>query len=150
VVVDVPLGLGIGDMAEAVRERVEVSGHHDSWQITAGSFEAALDYARERFDEPIVLARRDRDRLWPRVTLEVTTDPALAGQAPPLAELAHPPAPPAPPAPPEPVAEPEPAYLPTAPDEDSDMPPDLEAIFAHQDEPARRTHRLPRQRRAPR
>jgi hypothetical protein len=142
VVVDVPLGLGMADMAEALRERVEVSGHHDSWQITAGSFEAALDYARERFDDPIVLARRDRDRWWPRVTLEVTTDPALAEQAPPLEELAHPPVPP------EPVAEPE--YQPTAEDADSDLPPDLEAIFAHQDTPARGSHRLPRPRRSAR
>lgn len=147
VVVDVPLGLGIGGMAEAVRERVEVSGHHGSWQITAGSFEAALEYARERFDEPIVLSRRDRDRWWPRVTLEVTTDPGLAQAAPPLEELAHPPAPP-PPAP-EPVVEqirePEHELEPTAYD-DSDLPPDLEAIFAHQDTPARRAHRVPRQR----
>lgn len=131
------LGQGIGEMVEAVRERVEVSGHDSSWQITAGSFEAALDYAQARFGEPVVLARRDRDRLWPRVTLEVTTDPELAESAPPLDELADPV-----------VPEPRQPEEDAAPVEDGPLPPDLEAIFAHQNLPARGARRVPRQRRS--
>lgn len=125
------LGLGIGDMMEALRDRVEVSGHDESWQITAGSFDDALGYARERFDEPIVLARRDRRRWWPRVTLVVSTDPDQADEAPPLEELAR---------------DPEPSARPVddggaTPDPDSELPAELEAIFAHQDVPRPRSSR---------
>lgn len=84
-----PLGQGIGDMFQAVRSRVEVGGTGSTWEVTAASFEDALDYARERFGEPAVLARKDRTRWWPRVTLTVTTDPALARSAPDLEEIAH-------------------------------------------------------------
>ena len=80
-------------MVEAVRDRVEVSSHGETWHVTAGSFDDALAYARERFDAPVVLSRRDRGRWWPRVTLEVTEDPAYAASAPSLEELAHPAAP---------------------------------------------------------
>lgn len=83
-----PLGQGIGEWWEAFRDRVEVDGHETTWQVTAGSFESALAYSRERFGDVSVLARRDRSRWWPRVTLKVTTDPALVGSAPPLEELA--------------------------------------------------------------
>ena len=55
-----PLGQGIEEMWDAVRDRVEVSGHGPTWQVTAGSFDAALAYARERFGDPVVLERRDR------------------------------------------------------------------------------------------
>jgi hypothetical protein len=87
-VITVPLGQGIGEWWEAVRDRVEVDGHETTWQVTAGSFESALAYARERFGEPTVLSRRDHGRWWPRVTLTVTTDPALAGSGPPLEDIA--------------------------------------------------------------
>ena len=130
--VAVSLGLGIGDMMEAVRDRVEVSGHDASWQITAGSFDDALGYARDRFAEPIVLARRDRSRWWPRVTLVVTTDPDLADEAPPLDELAREP---------EPPAQPEYDDRAATPDPESELPAALEAIFAHQDVPRPRSSR---------
>jgi len=98
-----PLGQGMTEMLEAVRDRIEVSGHGSTWQVTAGSFEDALGYARERFEDPAVLARADRNRWWPRVTLTVTTDPLLAASAPPLDELVAPVVPP-PPVVPEPSA----------------------------------------------
>lgn len=85
-----PLGRGIGEMWEAVRDRVEVSGHHPVWRITAGSFDSALDYARRRFGEPVVLDRRDRTRWWPRVMLTVTTDRDLAASAPPFEDVSGP------------------------------------------------------------
>ena len=85
-----PLGQGIGEMVEAVQGRVELSGEDPRWEVTAGSFEGALAYARERFADPVVLARRDRNRWWPRVTIVVSTDPAAAASAPPLEELAGP------------------------------------------------------------
>jgi hypothetical protein len=128
-----PLGRVIAETVADLRDRVEVSWHHDRWHVTAGSFESALSYVDTRFDHAAVLARRDHGRRWPRVTLEVTTDAALATEAPPLTELAHPPVPapePAPlqavPAPVEPV-QPEPV-------DTSDLPSDLEAIFAHQND----------------
>lgn len=124
-----PLGQGIGDMWEAVRDRVEVSGNGPTWHVTAGSFDAALAYARERFEDPAVLSRADRNRWWSRVTLTVTTDPALAASAPPLEDVARPVVPPQP----TPVdadldeVEAQPAWSET-------MPASLEAIFAHQEE----------------
>jgi len=87
-----PLGTGIGEMWKAVQDRIEVDGHDPTWQVTAGSFDSALAYARARFGDPAaVLARTDRGRRRPRVTLTVTTDPALAASAPLLEELALPP-----------------------------------------------------------
>lgn len=85
-----PLGQGIGEMWDAVRDRVEVGGHGPTWQVTAGSFDSALAYAREAFGDVTVLTRRDRDRWWPRVTLTVTTDATTAATAPPLEDLARP------------------------------------------------------------
>jgi hypothetical protein len=85
-----PLGNGIGEMWSAVRDRVEVGGDGRTWHVTAASFDAALAYARDRFDDPAVLARKDRSRWWPRVTLTVTTDATLAQQAPALGDLAGP------------------------------------------------------------
>ncbi len=117
--VTVPLGQGIGETWEAVRDRIEVSGHGPVWQVTAGSFDSALSYARERFGDPVVLRRRDRHRWWPRVTLTVTTDPTLAESAPPLEDLARPVVP----------------QQPRRVREDlEEMPSSLEAFFAHQDE----------------
>jgi hypothetical protein len=80
---------GIAELLEAIPERIEVSGHAPTWKVTGGSFESVVDYANEAFDEPVVLAREDRARWWPRVTLTVTTDPTLAEAAPPLEELAQ-------------------------------------------------------------
>jgi len=85
-----PLGRGITELFEAIPERIEVAGHGPTWRVTGGSFEAALSYAREAFGETAVLAREDRQRWWPRVTLTVTTDPQLAAGAPPLVTLAVP------------------------------------------------------------
>lgn len=135
-----PLGQGIGDMVEAVRDRVEVSGHDGTWHVTAGSFDSALAYVRERFDEPVVLARKDRGRWWPRVTLVVTEDRSYAASAPPLAELAHPVAPAAP------AVDDAPEVV-ASDVGDSDMPALLEEMFARQDGPPVVTHRVPRQRR---
>ena len=129
-----PLGRVIAETVADLRDRVEVSWHHDTWHVTAGSFESALTYVETRFDDAAVLARHDHGRRWPRVTLEVSTDPALAAKAPPLIELAHPPAPatlqPVP-TPPIEAAEPEPVAA-------SPLPTDLEAIFAEQNDPRRR------------
>ena len=79
-----PLGRGIVEVFEAIPERIEVSGHRPTWRVTGGSFEAAFDYAREAFGGVAVVAREDRGRWWPRVTLTVTVDPALVATAPPL------------------------------------------------------------------
>ena len=133
-----PLGRVIAETVADLRDRVEVSWHHDTWHVTASSFESALDYVEARFDDAVVLARRDHGRRWPRVTLEVSTDPALARKAPPLIELAHPPearathqpGPKPPVEPVEPVG-PEPVTA-------SGLPTDLEAIFAHQNDLRRR------------
>ncbi len=82
-----PLGQGIAEILEAIPARIEVSGHAPTWRITGPSFDAVLDYVHECFDEAAVLACHRRDRLWPRVTLTVTTDPRRAAIAPPLDEL---------------------------------------------------------------
>ena len=142
-----PLGQAIGDMWTAIRDRIEVSGGDPVWQVTAGTFDSALGYAEERFESPVVLSRRDRSRWWPRVTLTVTTDPALAASAPPLAELARPPVP----AQRDPQATDE---APVSPDvatetgteagtEAGAMPASLEAIFAHQEERRIAAQRMP-------
>jgi len=126
-----PLGRVIAETVADLRDRVEVSWHHDTWHVTASSFESALNYVETRFDDAAVLARRDHGHRWPRVTLEVSTDPALATKAPPLIELAHPPEPGAmlQPVPQRPI---EPAELEAV--AASGMPTDLEAIFAKQND----------------
>lgn len=88
-----PLGKDIAEVVEAVQVRIEVSGHAPTWRVTGGSFESALDFAREAFDDPVVVSRADFGRWWPRVTLTVTKDPALAATAPDLESLQEPPAP---------------------------------------------------------
>ena len=133
------LGQGIAEMRDAVRDRVEVSWHHETWHVTAGSFESALAYARDRFEDPAVLSRKDRGRHWTRTTLEVTTDPDRAVEAPPLDELANPPAPPVPP------ADAYPAPADHGVDDDiepveSELPEALEAIFANQDDRTYASH----------
>lgn len=79
-----PLGQGIVEVLRAIPPRIEVTGHGPTLRITAGSFDAALDDARERLDDPVVLDCELRHRFWPRVTLTVTTDPELAATAPAL------------------------------------------------------------------
>jgi hypothetical protein len=133
-----PLGRVIAETVADLRDRVEVSWHDDTWHVTASSFESALAYVETRFEDAVVLGRHDHGRRWPRVTLEVSTDPALATKAPPLSELAHPPEPaPLHPGPRPPVerAEPEPEPEPGGA---SDLPTDLEAIFASQNDLRRR------------
>ena len=130
-----PLGRVIAETVADLRERVEVSWHHDTWHVTASSFASALNYVETRFDDAVVLARRDHGRRWPRVTLEVSTDPALAAKAPPLIELAHPPKPGAALLP-VPMQSVEPAGL--EPVATSGLPTDLEAIFAEQNDLRRR------------
>ena len=82
-----PLGLGIVEVLRAIPPRIEVTGHGPTVRITAGSFDAALDYARECYEAPAVVACELRYRFWPRVTLTVALDPELARSAPPLEEL---------------------------------------------------------------
>jgi hypothetical protein len=82
-----PLGQGIVEVFRAIPPRIEVTGHGPTVRVTAGSFDAALGYARECYGDPAVLGGELRYRFWPRVTLTVTTDPDLAGSAPPLEEL---------------------------------------------------------------
>ncbi len=142
-----PLGQEIGAMAEAVRDRIEVSSHGRTWHVTAGSFDGALVYCRERFDRPVVLSRSDRGRWWPRVTLVVTEDRSFAASAPSLDDLADPGAPAGP-------------AVDTGPEVaagdagDSDMPAMLEEMFARQasqdsqDRGPAGAHRVPRQRRS--
>jgi hypothetical protein len=89
-----PLGQGIAEILEAIPARIEVSGHGSTWRITGPSFDAVVDYVEECFDEPTILACHRRDRLWPRVTVTVTSDPARAGTGPPLEELREQAAPP--------------------------------------------------------
>ncbi|MGH8965934.1 MAG: hypothetical protein ACRDXB_11490 [Actinomycetes bacterium] len=121
-----PLGQGIGEMWDAVRDRIEVSGNDQTWHVTAGSFDSALAYASDRFGDPIVLGRRDRNRWWPRVTLTVTTDAALAASAPPLEDIAHPIVP---------TPETSTADADSTIGESADaLPSSLEAIFSHQEE----------------
>jgi hypothetical protein len=127
-----PLGQGIGEMMEAVRDRIEVSGTGPTWDVTAGSFDSALDYARERFGDPVVLARSDRNRWWPRVTLTVSTDPARAASAPALEDIRRLP-PPVQPVEREPTRT-EQGRLASPVDKRDGMPSSLAAIFDHQEE----------------
>jgi hypothetical protein len=79
-----PLGRGVFEVFESIPERIEVSGHGPTWRVTGGSFDSVLAYADEAFGETVVVAREDRSRWWPRVTLTVTQDPELAADAPPV------------------------------------------------------------------
>lgn len=135
-----PLGQGMTQMVQAVQDRIEVSEGDGVWHVTAGSFESALAYARERFGQPTVLARRDRGRWWPRVTLTVTTDAHRAAQAPPLEELAQPSVPeqrsssaPVSDDTPPVSDDAPPAAEPDAAADRGPLPPSLEAIFSRQD-----------------
>jgi hypothetical protein len=148
-----PLGREIVELLEAIPDRIEVSGTGPTWRVTGGSFDSVVSWANDAFDDPVVIAREDRSRWWPRVTLTVTTDPGLAAEAPPLAAFTEPdrPEPESPePESPEPESpEPEvivpeaPAAAPE-PTTDEEFSP-LEEIFASQ-EAARVARRFPEQR----
>lgn len=140
-----PLRRDIVEVLEAIPERIEVSGHEPTWRVTGGSFESVLAFARQAFDDPVVVARQDRRRWWPRVTLTVTRDPELAAGAPPLDTLAEP----EPPVQPEPHVEPAPEVKVEPEPEPSVRLARLEDMFAYQEElrAAASMHRVPAQRR---
>lgn len=159
-----PLGFGIAEVLRAIPPRIEVSGHGPTTRITAGSFDAALAYAREVHGDVAVLAVGVRNRWWPRVTLTVTTDTELARTAPALADLRHEAdellAPPLveaasevsddEPQPRDPVAAPTPASQ-GGPDQDDAAEPQgffstLDEIFEHQEQERQRRTSIPRQR----
>ena len=149
-----PLGREIVELFEAIPDRIEVSGTGPTWRVTGGSFDSVVSWANDAFDDPVVIAREDRRRWWPRVTLTVTTDPELAAQAPPLGAFIPPDLPEPQPEPqpqpqptrdiePEPVPDPPEPGLPEPTDEEGFSP--LEEIFARQEE-ARVARRFPEQR----
>ena len=152
----VQLGRALLEVIEAIPDRIEVSGHEPTWKVTGGSFDDAAAFADEAFAGSVVVARRDRDRWWPRVTLTVTTDPDLAATAPPRDELAARPEPepdpepdpePEPPPAPQPVRQPEPE--PAVEGEAGAEPPGsvLEDMFAYQEDVRLARQRVPEQRR---
>ena len=138
-----PVGRGIVEVFEAIPDRIEVSGHAPTWRVTGGSFESVLAFAKEAFGDVVALAREDRGRWWPRVTLTVTQDPRLAEGAPPLETLADPefedhmPDEPAEAAEPEPAAEDDAPFSPVA---------SLDEIFEHQERLRLARGRVPKQR----
>jgi hypothetical protein len=149
-----PLRHDIVGVFEAIPDRIEVSGSGPTWRVTGGSFEAVLAYARQAFGDPVVLDRQDRRRWWPRVTLTVTKDPALAAVAPPLETLAQQQASEQPePDATQPRELQPPAYVEPEPRSARPEPAvglaRLEDMFAYQEEvrAARTEHRVPPQRR---
>ena len=131
-----PLGKGIAEVFGAIPERIEVSGHEPTWKVTGGSFESVLAFARNAYGETTVIAREDRSRWWPRVTLTVTRDPVLAANAPDLATFARPAVPGQARAPhADAVAEDVPSFVSV-----------LDEIFAHQEELRLARRDIPQQR----
>ena len=130
-----PLGKGIAEVFGAIPERIEVSGHEPTWKVTGGSFESVLAFAREAYGETTVVAREDRSRWWPRVTLTVTRDPVLAAAAPDLATFAAPVVP-------EQVA----AHRAEPTQDAPSFVSALEEIFAHQEELRQARRGIPQQR----
>jgi hypothetical protein len=140
-----PLGQGILDVLEAIPRRIEMSGHAPTWRITGASFDAVVAFAEEVLPrEAVVVAREDRTRWWPRVTLTLSVDPALVAAAPPDDELRRPPA----------TAVPEQratAEVPLWNDEEyAESFSPLEEIFAHQEEVRAARRQVPEQRSRPR
>ena len=135
---------GITQVFEAIPERIEVSGTGPTWRVTGGSFETVVSWANDAFDHPVVIAREDRNRWWPRVTLTVTTDPVLAAEAPPLSSFSEPVLPAAEESEEVLVGVDGPPAQAGPPAEDMGYSP-LEEIFASQE--ARRGRHLPDQRR---
>ena len=130
------IGRGIVELFEAIPDRIEVWGSGPTWRVTGGSFDSAVSYAIEAFDDPVVLSRQDRSRWWPRVTLTVTTDPGLAADAPPIDLLNHP----------EPEAEEQPEPLGHRADPGC-YESALEEIFDHQEQLRLARRGIPEQRR---
>ena len=131
-----PLGKGIAEVFGAIPERIEVSGHEPTWKVTGGSFESVLVFAQKAYGETTVIAREDRSRWWPRVTLTVTRDPVLAANAPDLATFARPAVPGQARAPhADPVTEDVPSFVSV-----------LDEIFAHQEELRLARRDIPQQR----
>jgi len=133
-----PVGQGILDIFEAIPRRIEMSGQAPTWRITGASFDEAWAFAGEVVEgDPVVVAREDRTRWWPRVTLTVTVDPELAAAAPPMKELRMPP-----------VTIPEqPKPVPLWNDEEyAESFSSLEEIFASQEEVREARQKLPQQR----
>jgi hypothetical protein len=139
-----PLGQGILDVLEAIPRRIEMSGHAPTWRITGASFDAVVAFAEEVLPrEAVVVAREDRTRWWPRVTLTLSVDPALVAAAPPAEELRRPPA-----AVPEQRTA---AEVPLWNDEEyAESFSPLEEIFAHQEEVRAARRQVPEQRSRPR
>jgi len=138
-----PLGQGILDVLEAIPRRIEMSGHAPTWRITGPSFDAVWEFAQEVLPgDPVVLARDDRTRWWPRVTLTVTVDPARVAGAPPIDTLRNPP----PTVPEQRLA----AEVPLWNDEEyAESFSPLEEIVAHQEEVRAARRRVPAQREHP-
>ncbi len=141
-----PLGQGILDVLEAIPRRIEMSGHAPTWRVTGASYDAVVSFAAEVLPrEAVVVAREDRNRWWPRVTLTLSVDPALVEAAPPAEELRKPPAPPVPAQ--RAVA----AEVPLWNDEEyAESFSPLEEIFAHQEEVRVARRDVPEQRGRPR
>jgi len=133
-----PLGQGILDVLEAIPRRIEMSGHEPTWRITGASFDAVWEFALEVLPgDPVVVAREDRNRLWPRVTLTLTIDPELAATAPPIDELRAPRVPA--------QRQPQPKQLWNDEEYAESFSP-LEEIFAHQEEVRAARRQVPDQR----
>src|SRR3954467_14033902 len=77
-----PIGRDIVELFEAIPERIEVSGSEPTWRVTGGAFESGVAWANDAFHEPVGIAPEGHRGWWPRVTLTVPTDPALAAGAP--------------------------------------------------------------------
>ena len=136
-----PLGQGILDVLEAIPRRIEMSGHAPTWRITGPSFDAVWEFAQEVLPgDPVVLARDDRTRWWPRVTLTVTVDPARVAGAPPIDELRTPRVPE--------QRQPPPKQLWNDEEYAESFSP-LEEIVAHQEEVRAARRRVPAQREHP-
>jgi hypothetical protein len=133
-----PLGQGILGVFDAIQQRIEMTGQAPTWRVTGPSFDAAWTFAQEAIADPAVLHRQDRRRWWPRVTLTVTNDPAVAATAPALDELRNPPRVP---------AQREPRQVALWNDEEyAESFSPLEEIFAHQEELRAARREVPRQR----
>jgi hypothetical protein len=137
-----PLGQGILDVLEAIPRRIEMSGHEPTWRVTGASFDAVWEFALEVLPgDPVVVAREDRNRWWPRVTLTLTIDPQLAAGAPPIDELRTPRVPG--------QRQPPPKQLWNDEEYAESFSP-LEEIFAHQEEVRVARRDVPEQRGRPR
>ncbi|HYO38941.1 MAG TPA: hypothetical protein VER39_04725 [Nocardioidaceae bacterium] len=126
---------GIRELIEAIPDRIEVSGRNPVWRVTGGSFESAVAFAEQAFENPVVVSREDRSRWWPRVTVTVTTDPVMAAAAPPFELLAR--------LRPEPEVVPE--LEPASAVDRQEPETTLESMFAYQEQARRCT--IPQQRR---